>query len=138
VKVIEPTKTKTRTITKEEQDKGPIIKWMRRDAWDGLGWDAQTVGEVRVRADETLILLNRDQRRLETALDRNKKLTKEQIQTRESRYVFPVACGLYEQYDAAKDMKDPPTPGYVKGELERLAEAVLLVIDQDAFADGRE
>ena len=138
VKVIEPTKTKTRTITKEEPDKGPIIKWMRRDAWDGLGWDAQTVGEVRVRADETLILLNRDQRRLETALDRNKKLSKEQIQTRESRYVFPVACGLYEQYDAVKDMKDPPTVEYVKGELERLAEAVLLVIDQDAFADGRD
>jgi hypothetical protein len=136
--VIEPPRTKTKTTTREEPDKGPIIKWMRRESWDALGWDAQTVGEVPVRSDETLILLNRDQRRLEKALDRHKKLTKEQIQTRESRYLFPVACGLYEQYDAAKDMKEPPSPGYVRGELERLAEAVLLVIDQDAFADPGE
>ena len=134
MRVIEPPKTKKKTITTEEPDKGPVIKWMRRDSWDGLGWDAQTVGEVQVRSDETLILLNRDQRLLERALDQNKKLTKEQIQTRESRYLFPVACGLYEQYDAAKDLKDPPSPEYVQGELERLAEAVLLVIDQDAFA----
>jgi hypothetical protein len=134
VRVIEPPKTKTKTITTEEPDKGPVITWMRRDSWDSLGWDAQTVGEVQVRSDETLILLNRDQRLLERALDQNKKLTKEQIQTRESRYLFPVACGLYEQYDAAKELKDPPSPEYVKGELERLAEAVLLVIDQDAFA----
>ena len=111
---------------------------MRRDSWDGLGWDAQTVGEVQVRSDETLILLNRDQRLLERALDMNKKLSKEQIQTRESRYLFPVACGLYEQYEASKDLKDPPSPEYVKGELERLAEAVLLVIDQDALAERGE
>lgn len=134
VRVTEPPKTKTKTTTAEEPDKGPVIKWMRRGSWAGLGWDSQTVGEVQVRSDETLILLNRDQRLLERALDLNKKLTKEQIQTRESRYLFPVACGLYEQYDAAKDLKDPPSSEYVKGELERLAEAVLLVIDQDAFA----
>jgi hypothetical protein len=139
LKVIEPTRTKTKTTTTEEPDNGPVIKWMHRKSWDALGWDAQTVGEVQVRAEETLILLNRDQRLLERALDRNKKLTKEQIQTRESRYLFPVSCGLYEQYEAAKDMKEPPSPEYVKGELERLAEAVLLVIDQDAFAnDGGE
>jgi hypothetical protein len=134
MRVIEPPKTKTKTTTVEEPDRGPVIKWMRRNSWAGLGWDAQTVGEVQSRSDETLILLNRDQRLLERALDLNKKLTKEQIQTRESRYLFPVACGLYEQYDAAKDLKDPPSPEYVKAELERLAEAVLLVIDQDAFA----
>jgi hypothetical protein len=83
-------------------------------------------------------LLNRDQRLLERALDHNKKLTKEQIQTRETRYLFPVACNLYQQYDAAKEMEDPPSDEYIKGELERLAEAVLLVIDQDAFAYGGE
>jgi len=33
-------------------------------------------------------------------------------------------------------MKDPPSAEYIKGELERLAEAVLLVIDQDAFAQA--
>jgi hypothetical protein len=133
IRVIEAVKTKTKTVTAEEPEKGPVIKWMRRESWDGLGWDAQTVGEVQVRSDETLILLNRDQRLLERALDQNKKLTKEQIQTREGRYLFPVACGLYEQYDATKEMKEPPSSEYVSGELERLAEAVLLVIDQDAF-----
>jgi hypothetical protein len=134
VKVIEPTNTKPKARTTEEPDTGPVIKWMRRESWDDLGWDGQTVGEVQVRADETLILLNRDQRLLERALDRNKKLTKEQIQAREARYLFPVACALYQQHDAVKDMKEPPTDEYVQGELERLAEAVLLVIDQDAFA----
>jgi len=89
VKVIEPTRTKLKTKTTEERDKGPIIKWVRRDGWDGLGWDAQTVGDVHVRSDETLILINRDQQLLEAALDRNKKLTKTQIETRAGRYLFP-------------------------------------------------
>ena len=135
ISVIEPAKTKKKTTIVEQPDNGPVIKWMRRNAWDGLGWNAQTVGEVRVRSDETLILINRDQRLLERALDANKKLSKEQIQTRESRYLFPVACALYEQHEAAKEMKQLPTPEYVAGELERLAEAVLLVIDQEAFAN---
>ncbi len=138
VKVIEPVQTKPKSRTTEEPDTGPVINWVRRESWDRLGWDSQTVGEVQVRADETLILLNRDQRLLEQALDRNKKLTKEQIQTRESRYLFPVACGLYQQYEAVKDMKEPPAGEYVQGELERLAEAVLLVIDQGAFARESE
>lgn len=135
INIIEPTRTKKKPKIVEEPDNGPIIKWMRRNAWDGLGWNAQTVGEVRVRRDETLILINRDQRLLERALDANKKLTKEQIQARESRYLFPVACALYEQHEAAKEMREPPSAEYVRGELERLAEAVLLVIDQDAFSD---
>jgi hypothetical protein len=134
VKVIEPTETKKKAKTVEEPDNGPVIQWVRRVQWDGLGWTAQTVGEVRAGSDETLILINRDQRLLERALDRNKKLSKDQVQTRESRYLFPVACALYEQYEAVKDMKEPPTTEYVLGEMERLAEAVLLVIDQDAFA----
>lgn len=124
-----------RKVTVEEPDNGPIIKWIRRPGWANLGWDEETVGEVRVSNDETLILLNRDQILLERALDRNKKLSREQVQNRETRYLFPVACGLFEQHRAAKDMKDPPTAEYVKGELQRLAEAVLLVIDQDSLAD---
>lgn len=135
IRVIEPAKTKLKTKAVEEPDNGPIIQWVHRDRWDGLGWDAHTVGDVRVSVDETLILVNRDQRLLEAALDRKKKLSQEQIQTRAGRYLFPVACALYEQHDAAKEMKDPPAAEYVRGELERLAEAVLLVIDQDALAE---
>jgi hypothetical protein len=136
LKVVEPASAKPKTRTTEEPDTGPVIKWMRRESWDGLGWDGQTVGDVQIRSDETLILVNRDQRLLEQALDRKKKLTREQIQARENRYLFPVACALYQQHDAVKEMKEPPTDEYVQGELERLAEAVLLVIDQDAFAQG--
>ena len=69
-------------------------------------------------------------------LQLEQKLTKEQIQTRESRYLFPVACGLYAQFDATKDLENSPSAEYVTGELERLAEAVILVIDQDAFTDA--
>jgi hypothetical protein len=133
IRVIEPAKTKTKTKIVEEPDNGPVIQWIRRDKWDGLGWNAKTVGDVWVSADETLILINRDQRLLERALDTNKKLTKEQIQNRESRYLFPMACALYEQYDAVKSIAEPPSTEYIAGEFERLAQAVLLVIDQDAL-----
>ncbi len=136
MRVIEPDKTKPKTTTVQKPDNGPEIKWMHRTSWDGLSWTARTVGEVRVDSDQTLILLNREQRLLEKALDHNKKLTKEQIQTRAGRYLFPVACALYEQYEAAKEMTDAPSSEYITGELERLAEAVLLVIDQDSLSDG--
>jgi len=135
VHIVEPPKTKKRRVTTEEPDSGPEVKWVRREQWDDFGWDAQTVGEVQVSSGETLIWLNRDQRRLETALDRNKKLNEEQIKARENRYLLPVACALFEQHEAVKDAKEPPSEEYVKGELERLAEAVLLVIDQEAFGE---
>jgi hypothetical protein len=128
IKVIEPAKTKKKIKIVDEPDQGPVIQWIHRAQWHGLGWDGQTVGIVQVSADETLILINRDQRLLERALDRNKKLTKDQIQTRESRYLLPVACALYEQYEAGNDMKELPTTEYVAGEMERLAEAVLLAV----------
>ena len=135
IRIVEPSKTKKARVEIEEPDSGPEVKWMRRDSWDGLGWDARTVGEVQVSSGETLILLNRDQRLLESTLDRNKKLNQEQIQTRENRYLLPVACALFEQHEAVKDAEDTPSEEYVKGEFERLAEAVLLMLDQDAFTD---
>jgi hypothetical protein len=138
IRVIEPPKAKKVRVETQEPDTGPEVKWMRRESWDGLGWDAQTVGEVQVSSGETLILLNRNQRRLEEALDRNKKLTPEQVKTRESRYLLPVACALFEQHEAVKDTDEAPADDYVKGEFERVAEAVLLVIDQDAFNEQAE
>jgi hypothetical protein len=135
IKVIKPTETKKRETIVEEPDSGPEVRWFRKDQWDGLGWDRRTVGEVKVTSGETLILLNRDQHLLETSLDRNKKLSQEQIEKREDRYLLPVACALFEQHEAAKDADPTPGEEYVRGEMERLAEAVLLVIDQDAFAD---
>jgi hypothetical protein len=121
VKVIEPKEAKKKETVVEE--------------WDSFGWDRRTVGEVKVTSGETLILLNRDQHLLETALDRNKKLSQEQIEKREDRYLLPVACALFEQHEAVKSVDQAPGEEYVKGEMERLAEAVLLVIDQDAFGE---
>lgn len=138
IKVIEPEKTKKKETEVEEPDTAPEVRWIREVDWDGLGWDRRTVGEVKVSSGETLILLNRDQHLLETAFDRNRKLSQEQIEKREDRYLLPVACGLFEQHEAFKKADQAPGEGYVKGEMERLAEAVLLVIDQDAFAEQED
>ena len=135
VKVVVPQETKKKETEVEEPDRGPEVKWVRRVQWESLGWDQRTVGEVKVSSGETLILLNRNQHLLEAALDRNKKLSQEQIEKREDRYLLPVACGLFEQHEAFKKTDQAPGEDYVKGEMERLAEAVLLVIDQDAFAE---
>ena len=135
VKVIEPKEAKKKETVVEEPDTGPEVRWIRQAEWDSFGWDRRTVGEVKVTSGETLILLNRDQHLLETALDRNKKLSQEQIEKREDRYLLPVACALFEQHEAVKSVDQAPGEEYVKGEMERLAEAVLLVIDQDAFGE---
>jgi hypothetical protein len=138
LKVVEPERTKKKEKVVEEPDTGPEVRWFRRDKWDGLGWDRRTVGEVKVTSGETLILLNRDQHLLEASLDRNKKLSQEQIEKRADRYLLPVACALFEQSEAIKNTEPAPDEEYVKGEMERLAEAVLLVIGQDALAEQAE
>lgn len=138
IKVIDAPRVKKRKVEVEEPDTGPDVRWMFRDSWDRLNWDSQSVGTVEVSSGETLILLNRNQRRLEAALDGNRKLNPEQIEKRAERYLLPVACALFEQHEAAKAAADSPTDEYVKGEMERLAEAILLVIDQDAFAEAGE
>jgi hypothetical protein len=138
VKVVEPEQTKKKEKVVEEPDSGPEVRWFRRTDWDALGWDHRTVGEVKVTSGETLILLNRDQHLLEASLDRNKKLSQEQIEKRADRYLLPVACALFEQSEAMKNAEPAPDEEYVKGEMERLAEAVLLLIDQDAFAEQAE
>jgi hypothetical protein len=135
VKVIEPEQTKKKEKVVEEPDSGPEVRWFRRTDWDGLGWDRRTVGEVKVTSGETLILLNRDQHLLEASLDRNKRLSQEQVEKRADRYLLPVACALFEQHEAVQRADQAPDEEYVRGEMERLAEAVLLVIDQDTFAE---
>ena len=122
---------KKKTVTKEEPEKGPRVEWVREPGWAQLGWAAATVGEVQVSATETLILVNRDQRLLHKAVDANKKLSEAQIKRRVQRYLLPVACGLFEQHHAVKDMPSPPTDEYVEGEMERLAGAVILAISED-------
>lgn len=126
-----PAPTKKKTVVKEEPDKGPRVEWVREAGWDQLDWTERTVGEVQVSPDETLILVNRDQRLLRQAIDSNKKLSEAAIKRREQRYLLPVACGLFEQHHAAQGMDAPPSEDYVAGEHERVAGAVILAISED-------
>ena len=100
-----------------------------------LGWSEKNVGEVKASVDETLILVNRDQRLVKAAIDANKKLSEAQIKRREQRYLLPVACGLFEQHRATKDMSEVPSDEYVASEMERLAGAVILAISEDLLDD---
>jgi len=127
--------TTTRTRIKEEPEQGPEIRWIESAQWERLGWDERTVGEVQASATETLILVNRAQRLLRRAVDRNRRLSEDAIKTRAARYLLPVACALFDQHRAAAVADRAPDEAYAKGELERVAEAVLLTIDQDAL-DG--
>ena len=131
-----PVLNKTRTV--EEPDNGPIVEWVKEAEWAGLGWSEQTVGEVKASSDETLILVNRDQRLLKAAVDNNRKLSEGQIKHRAERYLLPVACGLFEQHRATEGATDIPSDSYVAGEMERLAGAVILAISEDLLDDISE
>lgn len=119
---------------------GPRVEWVHKDTWDMRGFDANTVGEVTVDDEETIIWVNRDLAALARALS-GPKLTPEAITLRADRYQFPVACGLWLQQFEAEKAKVKPDEAYIKAELRRLAEAVLAAIDPDidaAFEDSAE
>lgn len=124
---------RTRTRIKEEPEQGPEIRWIDPPQWDGLGWDERTVGEVQASATKTVILVNRGQRLLHRAVYRNRRLSEDAIKTRGARYLLPVACALFDQHRVAAAAEHAPNEEYVRAELERVAEAVLLTIDQDAL-----
>lgn len=117
-----------------EPETGPQVEWVNRDAWDDHeGVDGRTVGYVSEDTEETIIWVNRHHHLLDQALS-SRSLTPEQIDTRASRYQFPVACALWLQHDAASRAAQPPDEKYQKAELERVAEAVLVAIDPDVDA----
>jgi hypothetical protein len=133
---VSPAPKQKRRVTKEEPEKGPILEWVRENGWQRLGWSAATVGVVHTNSDDTTIYVNRDQRLLKKAIDENKKLSEAAIKRREQRYLLPVACALYEQYDAMEGMSSPPSDEYVAGEHERVAGAVILAISEDLLEDS--
>lgn len=128
IQVIKPPKERKRH-RKEAPDQGPEIRWVKRDEWDELEFDERTVGRVNIGADATDILVNRDQRILEKALG-SRKLSPTEVRVREERYLFAVACGLYRQEHQTRELKQQPDEQYVIQEQERLAEAVLIAIDE--------
>lgn len=125
------------TANGTESATGPRVEWVGRDDWDEHGFDANTVGEVTVDDEETIIWVNRNLAALDRALS-GAKLTPEAIAVRTDRYQFPVACGLWLQQFEAEKAKTKPDEAYVKAELRRLAEAVLAAIDPDVDAAVEE
>jgi hypothetical protein len=113
-----------------EPETGPRVEWVRKDSWDDMGFTSQTVGRVTEDEEETIIWVNRHYHLLERALA-GKNLTPDAIETRATRYQFPVACALWLQHDAVKRTEPKPPDEYLQAESERMAEAVLVAIDPD-------
>ena len=128
VRVVKPP-TEQKRRKKEEPEQGPDIRWVKRDRWEEFDFDERTVGRVNIGSDATDILVNRDQRILEKALS-SRLLSPNEVKAREDRYLFAVACGLYRQEHQAQETKGQPDPDYLVQEQERLAEAVLIAIDE--------
>lgn len=128
IRVIKPPKERKRR-RKEAPEQGPEIRWVKRDEWDELDFDERTVGGVNIGADATDILVNRDQRILDKALS-SRRLSPAEVKVREDRYLFAVACGLYRQEHQTRELDQEPDREYVVQEQERLAEAVLIAIDE--------
>jgi hypothetical protein len=136
ITVVEPPSSPPNT-SGVEQDTGPRVEWVAKDAWDEHGFDAATVGSVTVDDEETIIWVNRHFAALNQALS-GFKLTPEAISLRADRYQFPVACGLWLQQFEMEKASAKPDEQYVKGEMRRLAEAVLAAIDPDVDAAVEE
>jgi hypothetical protein len=140
VEVVQPPKEPSQPKGGTDEETGPDVRWVGKvdgDAWsDRFG--LQVVGLVDQDDESTIIWINRDYDLLAKALA-SSSLSEEQINVRRDRYQFPVACGLWLQHHETSKMETPPGPEYLKGELHRLAEAVLVAMDPDvelADADG--
>ncbi len=121
-----PAKPKTKST---EPATGPKIQWVFKEQWDAHDMNENIVGKV-TEDDETIIWVNRHLKSLERALA-GRSLTEEAIETRASRYLYPVACALWLQSHEVKSMEEKPNEVWLQRELARMAEAVLLAIDPD-------
>jgi hypothetical protein len=114
-----------------EPETGPDVQWVYEEDWpEHNGMDALTVGYVTEDEEETIIWLNRDYAPLKKALAA-RDLTPEAIDTRATRYQYPIACALWLQHHELKNTEPRPDEKYEKAEKQRLAEAVLVAIDPD-------
>jgi hypothetical protein len=115
----------------DEPETGPDVQWVHEEEWpDHSGMDALTVGYVTEDDEETIIWLNRDYAALKKALAA-RDLTPEAIETRATRYQYPIACALWLQHHDLQKSDPRPDDKYEKAEKQRLAEAVLVAIDPD-------
>ena len=121
-----------------EPDTGPRVEWVYKENWDDHDdMGPHRVGYVTEDDEETIIFVNRHYVVLDKALS-GRGLTEASIDTRATRYQYPVACALWLQHDAAKRAEAPPTEEYQQAENERMAEAVIVAIDPDVDAAMEE
>jgi hypothetical protein len=139
IEVVEPPKDPSQPKGGADEDTGPDVRWISKAEW-GEDFDAQAVGRVDQDDESTIIWVNRDYDLLSKALG-SSSLTAEQIGLRADRYQFPVACGLWLQHHEVSKMGTPPEADYLRREMHRLAEAVLVAMDPDvelASSDGED
>jgi hypothetical protein len=120
-----------------EPDTGPNVAWVYRSNWPD-GFTDLTVGRVAETDTSTDIIINRNYGPLDEALS-GPGLTKTQVETRAERYQFPVACALWlQQYELnhLAEGTDRPMESWLEGEMQRIAEAVLLAMTPDADIAG--
>ena len=114
----------------QEPETGPKVEWVHKGEWDDHGFNAKVVGSVDEDQEGTIIWVNRDLDLLAQSLS-SRDLTKEQVDTRATRYLFPVACALWLQQHSLKNTEPRPSDDYLTGEMRRVSEAVLVAIDPD-------
>ena len=138
IEVVTPPVPNTSGPGGKEEETGPDVRWVFKADWKDHGdMDAKTVGYVTEDDEETIIWVNRHFELLDTALS-NSKLTADAVETRATRYQFPVACGLWLQQHEVKSANPKPDDAYQRAELHRLAEAVLVAMDPDVELAGVE
>ncbi len=137
IRVVEPPVPKKQPEGGSDDETGPDVRWVTKDMFDDIGMDAQTVGRVDEDEESTVIWVNRDFSQLATALA-SSKLSPDQIQARADRYQYPVACGLWLQHYEQKPLTSKPEDSWLAGEMRRLADAVLLVMNPDIDVAGVE
>lgn len=121
-----PKETKRKQREEEVPVVGPNIEWVTRDQWDDE-FNEQTVGQVNISDENTDIRVNRHHPLVAKALD-DKTLSEGEVKSRENRYLFAIACGLFRQEYAARE-GNRPNDSEFHAEQERMAEAVLIAID---------
>ena len=136
IKVTKPPPAK-QTDKGTEAETGPQVEWVNKEDWEIHHFDAKTVGGVDEDEEGTIIWVNRDLDVLVKSLS-SRDLTKEQVETRADRYLFPVACALWLQQHALKQTEPKPSDSYLRDEMRRVAEAVLVVINPDVDVAAEE
>jgi hypothetical protein len=130
VRVFEPPpKTQGKGTRGRQKGVEPNIEWVSKDEWDDHKFNERTVGSVDITDDSIDIWVNQDQKQLLAVLE-SRRLSGPELKTRKSRYLFPVACGLYKYEYFVKTSGTEAEEEYVLAEQERLAEAVLFAIDE--------